>query len=90
MTLKNLNKSAHVGAFKMVRQIGIETNGSRSILDLVVAIFDYYRVAQILDTNFVDGQISRVGAILNILQGHLNCQVHRNVMVSHSRYHRVV
>jgi len=67
--LEDLDKTAHVGAFKLVGKIDGKGDGGDGVLGCMGPIPDDDGVAEAFDPDFVDPQVTEIRGSLSILKG---------------------
>jgi hypothetical protein len=66
MLVEDAYKAGHMGPFEMLGKADIHIEVGNGVLLLAGAILDDYRVTDILDAHFVDGDLTGISAALYI------------------------
>ena len=87
MMVEYLDKTRHVRAFEVVRQVHIHIKSSNGMLHPRVFVFNLHWMANTLDADFVDRQLARISHILNIWNECCLGRAHglRNVIARNTR-----
>jgi len=69
MFLEDFDKTAHVGAFELVRKIDGKGDRGDGVLGRVGAVADNDRISESFDAHFIDPQVAEIWGSLGILKG---------------------
>ncbi len=69
MPVQDLHETGHVRAFEIVRQIDVHVEIGDGVLFAAGAVLHLDRVIDVLDADFVDRNLTRVGMALHVLHG---------------------
>jgi len=79
--IENLDKAAHMSAFKTSGQVHVHVDVAHRMLHPAVSVQDGEGIADVFDSNLIDIDVAMVGLILDVNHALLSCILASSALV---------